>query len=215
MKCVGGRLLGQYAGTDEPSHELSDIRRTPENGQAFDDIQTLFRSLRVSSRNLVDHFLRYEYFKLVTLVGPPGLSNQLMGGDDLVSARFRSQVADDGCFEIQARHGTRKEARNVISAWASQARPTLPTATLRRNRLVQINVHPGAQFFARVVIDFKFDLLARHGNRLTGVAQQFQMHFECFSKHLSRTLDRSGRSDTSGNVRSIDAIAPIGSTNHH
>lgn len=98
-----------------PSQECRELQNIPERGldlsinlqdrEVSNRLKTLASIIVISACSFVNHERRDKAFDILTHLGPPFRCSLLMRRHDQVPARFRSQVANNRCLDVnRSRH---------------------------------------------------------------------------------------------------------------
>lgn len=87
---------------DDIEAELLRRLRQLENGDVGQQSHSARDGLRVAPAGFLDDERGHEKLEVPLARPPPVLSYLLVPGNDEVSRRSRGEVADDGCFEVNA-----------------------------------------------------------------------------------------------------------------
>jgi hypothetical protein len=93
---------GEYAGGQNAGCEKPRLCRDVEYREALHHAQPFPRSARVPGTGFVDDKLRDAPLERAASFLPPFPCDLLVAGNDQIPARPRSQIARNGCFQIQS-----------------------------------------------------------------------------------------------------------------
>ena len=102
MRSVGGSFARDFTGGQNSRRQLRNLGRDVQQWQILDDLEPLTCCDGVSCAGFVNDKLRNVNLESVPSLFPPFPCDLLVARNDQIPARPRSQVARNGCLQVQA-----------------------------------------------------------------------------------------------------------------